>query len=80
LIVELAGGKKGQVIIGTDLITISLFDPKMFLRFEPGQQISAAPGRGMPILFSQLDGGIRVGESDPLVYDEIGAGDRWELV
>jgi hypothetical protein len=71
------------VMIGSDFVTISLFDFPPPLYILPNRPITTAGsgGQGIPIKFSEFDGGFQVTENDAIVYnDSVKGGDRWELV
>ena len=67
-------------MIGTDLVSISVYKHDGFIDIQPDQSLSishAAETLVMP--FSQLDGGFEIGNDGVLYSDEKGGGDRWEL-
>ena len=67
-------------MIGTDLISISVYKRNGFIDIQPDQSLSisnAAETLVMP--FSRFDGGFEIGDEGVLYSDENGGGDRWEL-
>ena len=71
---------RGQVMIGTDLVSIRVFNHNGFIDIQADQSLSishAADTLVMP--FSRFDGGFEIGHDGVLYSDEKGGGDRWEL-
>ena len=71
---------QGQVMIGTDLVSIRVFNHNGFIDIQLDQSLSishAADTLVMP--FSRFDGGFEIGHDGVLYSDEKGGGDRWEL-
>ena len=72
--------QQGQVMIGTDLVSISVYNRSGYIDIQPDWSLSiseAAETLVMP--FSRFDGGFEIGHDGVLYSDEKGGGDRWEL-
>ncbi|KAF8687051.1 hypothetical protein AX14_003733 [Amanita brunnescens Koide BX004] len=73
-------GSKGQVVIGTDLVSISVSNCNGLVNVQPDLSLSLSQGaEPLVISFSQFDGGFEIGISGVLLSNQQGAGDRWEL-
>ena len=71
---------QGQVMIGTDLVSISVYKRDGFIDIQPDRSLSIShAAETLVIPFSRFDGGFEIGHGDVLYSDEKGGGDRWEL-
>ena len=68
----------GKVIIGTDLVYLSVTGSKGLLNAQPDGTLVISPGAELVIPFSRFDGGFVIGSSGTLFTSD-GTGDRWEL-
>ena len=73
-------GSKGQVMIGTDLVSISVSNCNGLVNIQPDLSLSLSQGaEPLVIPFSQFDGGFEIGHGGVLLSNQQGAGDRWEV-
>jgi hypothetical protein len=67
-------------MIGTDLVSISVYNHNGFIDIQPNLSLSISHAAGTLVMpFSRFDGGFEIGHDDVLYSDEKGGGDRWEL-
>ena len=66
-------------MIGTDLVSISVFDRTGFIDVRPDRSLSINQADGILVIpFSRFEGGFEIGHNGVL-FSERGGGDRWEL-
>ena len=67
-------------MIGTDLVSISVFNSTGFVDIQPDLSLSTNQGDDvLAIPFSRFDGGFKIGNNGVVLSDQQGGGDRWEL-
>ena len=67
-------------MIGTDLVSITVFNRTGFIDIQPDLSLSINQGDDvLAIPFSRFDGGFGIGGNGVVLSDQQGGGDRWEL-
>jgi hypothetical protein len=70
----------GQVMIGTDLVSISVYNHNGFIDIQPDQSLSISHADETLVMpFSRFDGNFEIRHDGVLYSDKKGGGDRWEL-
>ena len=69
----------GKVIIGTDLVSISVTGTNGFVNALSDGELATSTGAELVVPFSRFDGGFAIGSGGTLFSSDQGTGDRWEL-